>query len=365
VAGIHAMANTGPAVMLTPQTSPPKRRAKLVFVPLFLTVILAGVWTAFWFYAASIAQATIAGWREREEKLGRTFACGSEQVGGFPFRIELRCLDASAQWRSAAPPMAIVTKDFLAVAQVYAPRVLIAEINGPMTWGAPDVPATVVGEWTLAHISLRGLPRRPERLSAAVDNLKLSRGAGSGGEAFFFGRHVEMHARVDPQSLPDQPLLAIAARLEQVAVPPAGPVFAQAIDAEVSTLLRGLRDLEPKPLPTILRELQAAGGQLEITNLRIARGPLLAIGSGKLRLSQQGRLDGELALTVAGFDPQLLEPVLPQLGNAKRLAGLSLLTLLGRQTQLEGRPAVVMPLRFADGAVSLGPLPLGRIAALY
>jgi hypothetical protein len=352
------------AAMLMLKTLP-ERRSKLVVVPLILIIILGLLWTAFWFYAASVAQATLAGWREREEKLGRTFACGSQHVGGYPFRIEVRCSDASAQLRSASPPIGIATKDFLAVAQVYAPRVLIAEVEGPLTLNELDAPVEVVGEWTLAHASLRGLPSWPERFSVAVEHLKLSKGATSGGGTLFYGQHVEMHARVDPQSPTAHPVLDLAARLEQATAPAAGPVFAQPIDAEISTHLRGLKDLEPRPLAGLLRELQAAGGQLDIATIRIARGTMLATGSGTLRLSSQGRLDGELQLTIAGFDPKLLVPLIPELNDTKRLAGLSLLGLFGRQTQLEGRPAVAMPLRFSDGAVSLGPLPLGRTAALY
>jgi hypothetical protein len=34
---------------------------------------------------------------------------------------------------------------------------------------------------------------------------------------------------------------------------------------------------------------------------------------------------------------------------------------VGEQTTLEGRKAVSLPLRFDDGFVSLGPIPLGRV----
>ena len=37
----------------------------------------------------------------------------------------------------------------------------------------------------------------------------------------------------------------------------------------------------------------------------------------------------------------------------------------GEQTELEGKRAVRLPLRFNDGAVSLGPIPLGQIAPLF
>jgi hypothetical protein len=38
---------------------------------------------------------------------------------------------------------------------------------------------------------------------------------------------------------------------------------------------------------------------------------------------------------------------------------------LGEQTTLEGRKAVSLPLRFDDGAMFLGPIPLGRVPAAF
>jgi hypothetical protein len=39
--------------------------------------------------------------------------------------------------------------------------------------------------------------------------------------------------------------------------------------------------------------------------------------------------------------------------------------MLGEQTTLEGKRAVTLPLRFTDGAISLGPIPLGKAPPLF
>src|ERR1700758_5384365 len=64
-----------------------------VLVPLAALAGLAILWVSLWFYAAGKAQTTIAGWREREARVGRTYACATETIGGFPFRIDARCTD--------------------------------------------------------------------------------------------------------------------------------------------------------------------------------------------------------------------------------------------------------------------------------
>ena len=67
-------------------------------------------------------------------------------------------------------------------------------------------------------------------------------------------------------------------------------------------MLSGLKDFAPKPWPERFREIQAAGGHVEIVQSRIQQGDLIAVASGTLGLSAQGRLDGELQMTVAGLD---------------------------------------------------------------
>src|SRR5213082_2542600 len=64
------------------------RRSWQAILPLALFLALAAGWTVLWFHASSVAQAAIAAWREREAELGRVYTCASEDLGGYPFRIE-------------------------------------------------------------------------------------------------------------------------------------------------------------------------------------------------------------------------------------------------------------------------------------
>jgi hypothetical protein len=64
-----------------------------------------------------------------------------------------------------------------------------------------------------------------------------------------------------------------------------------------------------------------------------------------------------------------LDRLIPGLADALReSAATSLvdsLKKMGQPTTLEGQPAIVLPLRFADGAIYLGMLPLGEVPALF
>ena len=124
-----------------------------------------------------------------------------------------------------------------------------------------------------------------------------------------------------------------------------------------------------------------------------SQGETIAIASGALGLSPAGRLNGQLQLTVAnleklfpalGIDRMLaersappevesaigaLDRLLPGLGNvARKSAGPALaagIKLMGRPAELEGKRAVILPLRFDDGAASLGPFLLGHVPPLF
>ena len=64
-----------------------------------------------------------------------------------------------------------------------------------------------------------------------------------------------------------------------------------------------------------------------------------------------------------------LDRIMPGLGNvARQNAGpmiVASVNLMGQPTELEGKRAVMLPLRFDDGAVSLGPLMLGDVPPLF
>src|SRR4029453_1484866 len=80
-----------------PDMTPAPRRRPLwrLFIMPALLVVAAAAWSAFWFYAASEVGVRTDAWRAQEAKAGRVYDCGKRSVAGFPFRLEVRCEDAS------------------------------------------------------------------------------------------------------------------------------------------------------------------------------------------------------------------------------------------------------------------------------
>jgi len=358
---------------------------------LILFLALVGGWSYLWYYATGKAEVAIDGWRAREAKAGRIYTCGSQSIGGYPFRIEVTCDKAAAVFRSNQPPVEIKTSSILVAAELYQPTLLISDFYGPLSIADLGHAPNIIVNWKLAQSSLRGTPSAPERISLVFDQPVVERINGNNRQSVLKAQHIEVHGRLAGGSVTNNPIIETVLRLRAAAAPELHPAAAMPIDADITTLLRGLNDFSPKPWSARFRELQAVDGRVDITQARVQQGDTIAVGDGTLSLNTSGRLQGQLRVTVANIEPFLaavgtpqvvqnspdmdrlsgaLDRLLPGLGNVARQqatsSNLSLgINLLGEQTTLEGKRAVTLPLRFDDGSVFLGPIWIGNTPAMF
>jgi hypothetical protein len=371
--------------------TPLPRRRRWPLLLLVVAVIAAGLWAAGWYHAARVTERTIAGWQAREAQAGRVYTCASQTIGGFPFGIEVRCADAAADLKSNHPPLAVKARDLLIAARIWQPTALTAELIGPLTIAEPGQPAGVSVTWRYAQTEVRGLPTAPENVAIKIEAPVVDRLPDR--KNLFTAARLDLNGRLVSGTVHDNPVIEIVLKLAAAAAPNSHPAAAAPTDADVTAVLRGLRDFSPMPWPARFRELQAAGGRIEIKNARVQQGDTIAVANGVLGLSSRGRLDGGLRLTVANLEkllpalgldrmlaqenasPQMnqafgaLDRIMPGLGDvARRNAGPALVAgihLMGDPAELEGKRAVTLPLRFADGAVSLGTLMIGQVPPLF
>jgi hypothetical protein len=371
--------------MARPDSRPVPRRSRWpLFLPFILVVILAALWSGLWFFASAKAETTLNGWREREAKAGRVYSCEQQSIGGYPFRIEVRCLLPAAVFQGT-PPVALKAKDLLAAVQVYDPNLVISELQGPLSIGEPDKPPNFVANWRLGQSSVRGSPSAPERVSFVLEAPTVERVVEGGNVNVFKAERAELHGRIASGTANDHPAIDLALLLQSAVAPELHPAAKEPIDADVVAVLRGLKDFAPKPWSDRFREVQAANGQIEIVKARVQQEDVIAVGAGALALTSRGNLNGNLQVTVVNLDKVLkkfdlervmtegqvgatvnsLDRILPGLGNMVRQNAPNLLASVGQRTILEGKPAVALPLRFVDGAVYLGPIPVGRTPPLF
>ncbi len=368
---------------------PTRRRLPLILIA--LAIVLAGGWSALWYYAAGRAETVIAGWREREAKAGRIHTCGSQTVGGFPLRFEMRCTDPGLEVKSAAQPLSIKAKDILVTAKVWQPTLLTTVITGPLTIADLGQPPTITANWQRAQSEVRGLPTAPEKVTMVFDQPVVERTSGGAAQKLFNAAHLEIGGRMLEGSATNNPVIEVALKTKSAVAPTLHQVMEIPLDADVTAVLRGLKDFRPKPWPDRFREIQAAGGSIEISNARLQQGETIAVTKGTLALSPSGRPHGQVLLTVAnlpallpalgldGRSAQISKPldntasrldrIAPGLGGIARQnaapALAAALNFIGKPAEIDGKRAVTLPLRFNDGVATLGPIPLGQTAPLF
>jgi hypothetical protein len=399
---------------MSDRTLAPRRRSlwRLFIAPVLLLVAAMG-WSAFWFFAASEVDAKADAWRAQEAKSGRVYDCARRSVAGFPFRLEVRCdgatvsLKAQTAEQAAAgqPPVTAQLGEILVVAQVYDPKLLIAEFTAPATISDSSGQPSMAVNWSKARASVVGLPAVPSRASIVFDDPEIDRFNGSVQAPLLHANHVELHGRLADGAAADHPAIETVLKVEGGSLQEVHPLLATPFDVDARALLSGLKDFAPKPWPARFREIQAAGGHVEIVQSRIQQGDLVAVAAGTLGLTANGRIDGELQMTVAGIEkiipalglekmldegvPQAtldrvapgvktkdlnnlfgaLDRAIPGLGKAvKQNANVGVvagINALGKDAVLEGKKARAFPLRFVDGAVFLGPLKVAQIPPLF
>jgi len=391
-------------------TPAPRRRPlwRLFFMPV-LVLIAAIAWSAFWFYAASEVGVRADAWRAQEAKAGRVYDCGNRSVAGYPFRLEVRCEDASvalvSQTAGAQAPFIARLGEILVVAQIYDPKLMIAEFKAPATIADRGAAPSLMVNWKTARSSVVGLPALPQRASLVFEQPAIDRINASTQTPLAHAGHVELHGRLAEESTSENPVIETVLEVRGGSVQEVHPVLAAPFDVDVRTKLTGLKDISPKPWPQRFRELQAAGGHVEIVQSRIQQGDLVAVSAGMLSLNANGRIEGELQMTVAGFErivpalgidkmleegvPQAtldrvapgvktqdlntlfgaLDRAIPGLGKVvKQNANVGVaagINSLGTEAVLEGRKARSFPLRFVDGNVLLGPLKVAQVPPLF
>jgi len=378
-------------------TRRPRRRRWPVVAPVVVVILLATGWSGLWYYAATVADRTLSGWVEREAAAGRTYACASQDISGFPLRIEARCVAASANINSSHPPFAVSAANVNFIAEVYRPTLLVGHIAGPLTLADAEQSLNYVATWSRAAITVHGLPPEPDRFSVALDRLQVDRAEAAQSAMLFIADSADLDSRIIGGSPSNNPVIHTVLRFRAAIAPTVHPLLAQPLNGEIEAVFRGFKDLTPKRWSERFREMQAAGGKIEIKALRIDRADAIAVGNGTLALNDDGKLEGQLQVAIAGIErivPLLgidkaigngidrlagtggsqhglsaLDRLMPGLGDMVRsTANASLidnLEKMGQPTEIDKKPAIVLPLRFSDGSIYLGMLPLGEVPALF
>lgn len=333
-------------------------RAKLwaTLIGAFLVVLLAFLYSVFWYETAARTRAAIEAWIAEQRAAGHVVTIDDMAVGGFPFSISVTASRAAFSrtdgrtyaWRGAA---------VRASARPWSPRRLhLSAAGNTLTYAAPATAREVALEAAALNATVQ-LARdgRVRRLDGRFEHPVLS--------------------------VPDVPEDIRARWVEIEAAQPGDTGASVEIDVlDVTSALDPLQRLGgvidriraslelkgmPAPAATVDQALETwrtTGGAVELKEARLEMGTLAADASGTFALDEELRPIGAMTASFLGlieFIDRLAQAGLVEARDAT-IAKLTV-NLLAERTE-SGRLRLPVTLQF--GQVAIGPLVLGNVPPL-
>jgi len=326
-----------------------------LYAPFVLLLLAAVAWTVAWFVIRGRAAEALDGWLAAEAQAGRQWTCQDRRIGGYPFRIEIICGSLDLKQGAVAASFGRVES----VAQVYQPRFIITEIDGPLT--VTDGVVTVQAKWDLLQTSVHASPGGLQRLSLVAEGPNVTVKGLALGELASTSQHLELHVRPNPSRRAEK-AYDTALSVKQARIPVLDSLVggSEATDLDSDFTVTQAEGFRGRPVAQEMERWRAAGGKLDVLMLSLAKGPRRVEAKGDLRLDELHRPAGQLNIAAAGLDGLL--------GNVMgRRNGALLGALLGQGggsgAQPNGKPALspLPPVRFDNGRLALGPFVIPNI----
>ncbi len=330
------------------------RPALKVFLPVIALLAVCIGWSIFWRFAADATEAGLDDWFAQERLAGRIWICTDRSVSGYPFRIEVRCLKPTFSGPVANVQVDGSVGDIVAVAHVYQPTLIVADIAPPLRLQSKPDRGSVEMNWRGLRVSYRSsdgalqlgsLSLNGGSFVAQLLGLDEIRGASD-----LFELHVRQTASV-PNSLD------IAVTTNGLTVPlidgftgDADPVNL-ILTATVSRVDAITRASNVAPLERWRR----AGGLARITQFNLAKGAAETTATGQLDLDASHRIHGRLDISALG-----LGPILEKLGIPAAALAIGNLLSGSAQPPLPSG-ATRLSVSLDNGRISVGPVGLPMV----
>jgi hypothetical protein len=327
---------------------------------LFTILILVFVgWSGYWWVGSTAQQTAITAWLEGRRAAGWVADYDSLAVQGFPNRFDTRVVnlnlaDPSSGWAWRTPEFQVLMLSYKPthVIAVLPPQTEISSPNERITITSKDIRASVkfdpntalaLNSTTaeLSDVTLTSTAGWTSHMESATLASRQTAGVANSHDLYFQATNLKpaliFKNIIDPNALLPDVFETVRAD------------FTAGFDAPWDRV--AVEGRKPELLSLELKDYSAVWGSLEFQ----AKGSLtfdtLGSPTGKIAVRAKNWQD-MLSLGVsAGFVPIELESTLQ--------SGLSLLA------RFSGNPDTIdAPLSFANGVISLGPIPIGRAPKL-
>jgi hypothetical protein len=333
-----------------------------LYAPFVLLLLVAIAWSAAWFMVRNRIDHNLDVMLANEARAGRQWDCQDRTVGGYPFRIVVTCASLTLTRGQMSASLGRVQS----IAQVYQPRHVITEVDGPLR--ATDGRVTINGTWRLLETSVRGSASGVERVSLSAEELNLKITGATPAELTLASQGLEAHLRPNPTRAQAEGAYDAALSVRQARLPGIDALIggAEATDLQVDVTATQVQGFRGRPVLAEVERWRTASGRLEVLRLAIAKGERRVEAKGDFGLDELHRPVGQLQAAAAGLDSLISNLTGGQAGGSL----LSALLGQGPRSQAQGGQTALSPLpalRLDNGRVLFGPftVPNLRLPALY
>lgn len=293
-----------------------------MMTPVIAMLVLAAIWSVYWFVGLAVAERQTAQWRERLAGDGLRLECASESWGGYPFRFQFTCDSPSF---SGPEGIRAGSKFLTVLAQAYNPWHVIVLLDGPATLAAGGGRQLEPRHGRIIG-SVKIRDAQQADVSIEVPELAIP--------GWFSASRLLIHGRPEPEGA-----LGLAWSISGLNYQPHGRPSLRITQSDfVGTLTRG--------------------ADLVVHDIVLKEGSVVYRGTGTVRLDGSRRLSGLLNTETNDLDGLLLilDPHL-DMNEQQRAALKTVLGILGQQAKID--------LIAKDGEFYIGPFKAADLVPLY
>jgi hypothetical protein len=345
--------------------------------PSLAFAVFVAAYSVYWFTIAGEVRKAVETYAVRSEKEVVTSWDGFT-VGGYPFRIKAQFAAPKAaapatpekwEWQGEGAHFAL---------QPYNLRHMVLTLEGEQRLSYRDLRTAaratnearfMAGSAQASYVLLEDRPFG--RLAIDIEALKGKHRLGANDTTEeLTAKRLQLHARPaeSHEGIEEPGSYDIALQAEDVNVESTTKIPALGPRMEfflAQTRLRGLPPGNYVSLVELMRDWQAAGGTLAISDLAVKWGPLDLYASGELSLDARRRPEGRLDARVTDFE-ELLDALVKDGIVQEREARIALAGLV-LVSQFQGKESneIRMPVIMREGKLYLGPLVIAKLEPLY
>ncbi len=341
---------------MTAATSSGKFWRKLV---LGIPAVLVLLWGIAWICAANLVPRYLESWIARENIAGRNWSCVEKTAAGFPATFNYTCAHPVLNTAIQSGPAKISLREINVSYSPLSPLSAAIRLQGPLKIETAVNPKQINASWDHLNILVSKDLFSPPAANLAAQNIIINITANdeilaNSADAL---RVEILPSKNEKESERLNVSLAISNYVSDALNKILGNNESTQVNASLAML--GTEFLKSGAAPARIKAWRDGNGALDISELKINKGRLAFEATGRLKLDNMLRPEGNLQTRTAGLSSLLERAGLPAAAGLKS-------GLLGNLFRKPGAAAparedsaerfIPMPLILRDGYIWIGPI---------